>query len=476
MPFNSLAFLIFFVLFVFLYYTINENHRRISVALAGSYIFYTYAGVSSILYLIFVTLITYTAVRKLGENKSKKNILIFSIIGIVLLLISSKFLEEIIHLFGNDNVQYVSNSLLFSIGISFYSLQAISLIIEVAGNRYSDNLSFKNIILFLSFFPQSLAGPIHKPQELIPQFSKVIQFNADAIVIGIKTLLFGFFIKLVVADKIGLVISPIFEKWMEADGLSLLMATLLYSLQIYFDFWGYSLIAIGLGRILGYKIKVNFNHPYLAITFKDFWHRWHISLSQWMRDYIYIPLGGRKKGYFNFVTGVIITFQVSGIWHGLTFNFMLWSTTHALLYIIEDIKLRNVSRQKVLQFPHNPFFLVLKRMVFFILISFTWLIFRTEDFNDLFGIINKIVHHTEQWSLSLSYSYYLTGINLFYIVIAVFTFLISHTLFLEKKINFIPAHNHNWQRITDSTFTCFCLISILLFGDIGSQEFLYFKF
>jgi len=476
MPFNSLNFILFFSLFALFYFMVNERYRRVFVALIGSYVFYLYAGIASLLYLFIITLITYIAVRKLRFDSVRKPILYVSILCIVIILISSKYWKETgLYFLGKNHTTFFEGvSFLFPIGISFYALQSISLIVEVATKRYTEPLTFSKIALFTSFFPQSLAGPIHRPQELLPQFFTPKRFDAEAIVIGLKTLLFGFFLKLIVADKIALVISPVFHKWIEADGLSLIIASLLYSLQIYFDFWGYSLIAIGLGRILGYQLKINFNHPYSAVTFKEFWHRWHISLSQWMRDYIYIPLGGRKKGYLYFATGILVTFLVSGIWHGISYNFFLWGGLHALLYLLEDYIFKIKSRLKILRLPNSIFILAVKKVIFFLIISFTWLVFRTENLNDLNGILAKIFSKIYEWSPSISQIHYLTGVNLIYVLIAVLTFAVSNMFFFERIINITPTQR--WQRITDSTFTCFCLISIIFLGDIGGQEFLYFKF
>ena len=196
MPFNSLIFIEFFAFFVIIYYSVGTTNRKNIVALAGSYIFYAYAGISSILYLLLITILTYSTVRALKKNKVNKAFLPASIISIILLLISSKYLKDIILQIVNvDRANFYSDSLLFTVGISFYSLQAISFIVEVAKNRYSDHFTFRKTALFISFFPQSLAGPIHRPQELMPQFLKPEQFNAENIVVGLKTLLFGFFHK-----------------------------------------------------------------------------------------------------------------------------------------------------------------------------------------------------------------------------------------------------------------------------------------
>src|SRR5690606_24775047 len=158
--------------------------------------------------------------------------------------------------------------------------------------------------------------PIHRAGELIPQFQRVGKFTSAHVVSGLKTILHGYFCKLIIADKISLIITPIFNAWDKFDGLSLFISALLYSFQIYFDFWGYSLIAIGVGRVLGFKINVNFVAPYRASSFREFWHRWHITLSRWMRDYIYIPLGGNRFTFIRFCFAIFITFLVSGIWHG----------------------------------------------------------------------------------------------------------------------------------------------------------------
>jgi len=392
----------------------------------------------------------------------------------VLILLSSKYLEPIKYFIDKEeNLSNLKvNLFAVPIGISFYALQAISLLVDIYNAKYKSELSLKNTALFLCFFPQSLAGPIHRAHELIPQFSHYKPIDVYKIITGFKNLLFGFFCKLIIADKIAIVISPIFSKWSEADGLSLFIATLLYSLQIYFDFWGYSLIAIGLGRILGFNIKTNFNHPYMALTFRDFWHRWHISLSQWMRDYIYIPLGGRKKGYTYFGVAIFTTFVISGLWHGLTYNFLLWGVIHALLYLLEAVLLK---RKTVLHVGSNvaAVIRIIRRVIFFIVISITWLVFRIEELPVLQDIIKNILHF-EGWSLEVAYSYFLTDVNVIYITIILTTFLLSSTSFIKRKLNSVPITNYG--RFSDSLFICTCLFCVIILGDIGTQEFLYFRF
>lgn len=478
MPFNSITFLISFFFFVIVYYILKNDKQKVSLLIIGSYAFYAYAGIFNLLCLISITFITYFAANELRKTESNKMILVLANISIILLLILSKY--DLI--FKKDLSSFIlskywsPNSFVFSLGISFYSLQAISLLADVYRNKYKDTLSLKATSLFLSFFPQSISGPIHRGNELIPQFATKKKFVPDNIIIGLKTMLLGYFYKLIVADKISIVITPIFNSWVKFDGLSLSIATLLYSFQIYFDFWGYSLIAIGIGRVLGYKININFNAPYSTSSFKEFWRRWHISLSRWMRDYVYIPLGGSKhKNYIRFSLVIFATFLVSGFWHGITYNFLLWGMLHASLYLIEDIVTRYVPNlnSKKTNIHIINILKFLRLSLFFIAISITWLVFRTDNLQDLSGIIQRILL-LNSWSVNAITNHFLTTTNITYLLIILGAISFSNTIFISNKTEKTPSTYT--ERLTDSVFICICLVAIILIGDIGGQEFLYFKF
>ncbi len=472
MPFNSISFIVFFVLFTGVYFSVDAK-KRLLVLLGGSWLFYSYANAFNLIYLLLTTLITYFFASKIKTEANNKPFLIAGIFLILLQLIVAKYTLA----FANQLPVNISsqdkffNFFIFPIGISFYSLQAIGLLVDIRSKKYQDELRFKDVSLFLSFFPQSISGPIHRANELIPQFSNRKVFVSENIIIGFKTMLWGYFCKLVIADKIALIITPIFNSYLEQDGLSISIAALLYSFQIYFDFWGYSLIAIGVGRILGFTININFVNPYSAKSFKDFWHKWHITLSKWMRDYIYIPLGGNKKNYLLFCLSILVTFLISGFWHGATFNFILWGATHAFLYLSEDVITRffSINSSKPLRKFIQPFWTIL----FFILISLTWLIFRTDNISELIAILKSIISFSD-WTTSNTINHYFSTTNILYLLTILTTILFTQTKIISRLTDTVPVSGK--EIIVNSIFVCICIVTIILWGDIGGQEFLYFRF
>jgi len=463
MPFASIPFLIFFC-FVTLIILVTKDQFRSYIMVCASCCFYAWAGLSSFIYLIVISLFTYFAAMSM-KNYDKNKICYFAILVILLLLLSSKYTYLPEYINRLTPYTFEQASYIIPIGISFYSLQAIALLVDIKNNKYTSRVSLKDVTLFVSFFPQSLAGPIHRASELIPQFNKNSPIEITSLAIGFKTLLFGLFCKLIVADKLALLIEPILSNQHKHDGLLLYTSTILYSIQIYFDFWGYSLMAIGIGKCLGYDIKINFRNPYLASSIKDFWHRWHISLSQWMRDYIYISLGGNRKGYLNFLFALFATFLLSGIWHGISFNFIIWGLIHMLLFIIDDILKKHLGNSK------NKYF---RRLFFLATIPFTWLIFRTSNLEELSTILKKIFFLTDEWSLTSSTSYFTSNVNLFYLITCLLIVLLVNFKFVYNRMNLMPITNT--EKILDSAFLITCLLFIILFGDIGQQHFLYFNF
>lgn len=463
------------------YFYVDYKKKHILLIL-GSCFFYLYANIFNLLYLLLTIFITTFFASKIKTEINNKKYLYIGIFIILLQLILTKYSSLLADhfLINISSEDKFFNFIILPIGISFYSLQAIALLVDLSTKKYEGEVRFKDVLLFLSFFPQSVSGPIHRANELLPQFKfqDKIQdkIQVSNIIIGVKTMIWGYFCKLIIADKISILTTPILKLYFEHDGLSLIIASLLFSLQIYFDFLGYSLIAIGTGKILGFTININFNSPLSITSFKEFWHRWHITLSKWMRDYLYIPLGGRKhKKYILFCLSILITFLISGFWHGITLNFILWGTTHAFLYILEDFIEKKTSTVYYFKKPYfrNRFIRLLKWIIFFISISFTWLIFRTENYSELIEILRKIISFSD-WSLISASKYFLTTTNIIYILIVLFALIFLQTTFIKQKIQEIPTTI--FATITDSVFICFCLTLITLLGDIGSQEFLYFKF
>jgi alginate O-acetyltransferase complex protein AlgI len=256
-----------------------------------------------------------------------KSVAIFGIVVITIIFLLSKFFLPVL------SPEVDSIALGVPIGLSFYSLQAISYIVDSSNDKTQIRPNSMKLILFLSFFPQSMCGPIHRYENLAYEFEK-IEFNEmKEVGIGIKLMLWGYFCKLIVADKIDLIVHPILNVPQQENGANLFAATLLYSFQIYFDFYGYTLIATGVARMFGIRFAENFNDPYSTKSFKEFWRRWHMTFSKWLRDYVYKQLGGRRNSAIGFVVSVSVTFLVSAVWHGITVNFFLWGVIHILLYL-----------------------------------------------------------------------------------------------------------------------------------------------
>lgn len=475
MPFNSISFLIFFSLFLVLFYCTENEKFKSFLILGGSFTFYAYINIFNLFFLFTTIIATYIFSSKLMQIQTRKNFILF--IGVSFILLQLIFVKYWIALisehFEYSNLKFpYFNLFIIPIGISFYSLQAISLLADIRSGKYNGSTSLKTISLFLSFFPQSLSGPIHRATDLIPQFSVIQNYSTENIIIGFKTILWGYTCKLIIADKIDLIISPIFSSFHDYDGFSLLISTLIYSFQIYFDFFGYSLIAIGLGRVLGFRININFLNPYSAKSFKDFWHRWHISLSNWMRDYIYIPLGGKdQKHYFLFCITILITFLISGFWHGATRNFIIWGALHAFLYLSEDLLTKYKSNEflRLIIDLYKP----LKSITFFILISLTWLVFRTDSFYELSSLFIKIISFPE-WTIKRFFNTYGSITNLTYLSFILTLIFFAQTKLISRFTNVAPVTTN--QIIIDSIFICTCLLSLIFFGDIGGKEFLYFRF
>lgn len=240
-----------------------------------------------------------------------------------------------------DSFGFISNEHHFSIiaplGISFFTFQALSYVFDVYRKKYPAEQNLSNYLTYMAFFPSMIAGPINRYDQLMPQLNTVQGFNRPLAEKGLKMILWGMFLKVVIADRLQLYINPVFDGFLQESGSSLLMAAILYSIQLYTDFAGYSLMAIGAAATLGYNLKQNFHNPYFSIGITDFWHRWHITLAHWLRDYIYIPLGGsrcsKKRNYAN----ILITFAVSGIWHGANWTFIVWGLLHGLFQVIEKM-------------------------------------------------------------------------------------------------------------------------------------------
>ncbi len=393
MAVNSFLFWIVYP-FLFLFYWVipsSSVKMRKWYLIVVSYLMYMSFYMRYAIILLFVTGITFLAGNCLDKaTKRRKAIHVFFLIIALSPLFLFKYLGffvdtvcQIIGWWGFE-LQPAGLRWMIPIGLSFFSIQAIGYQIDVYLQRIKAEKSFSDYTLFISFFPHIVAGPISKASELLPQIKAKRLFDEGACQRGFKQILWGLFLKLVIADRANLIVSYVFDNYTFCNGGDCLLAAILYSIQIYADFAGYSLMAIGIANTLGYQIINNFNRPYFSLSVTDFWHRWHISLSRWLKDYIYIPLGGsrckKSRNYLN----IIITFLVSGVWHGANWTFIIWGLIHGISQVIE----KAMGWQKVVS--KNALYKAWRIFVTFIIITFAWIIFRMPTLEDGIGVIVRI--------------------------------------------------------------------------------------
>ena len=349
-------------------------------------------------------------------------------------------------------------------GISFFTFQALGYLFDVYHKRIKAERDFLTYALFISFFPSIIAGPINKASLVIPQLRALRPyFDYSKAVGGLKMLLWGMFMKVVVADRVALYVDTVFPNYMNYTGLTCFVASLLYTIQIYSDFAGYSLMAIGVGKTLGFDLTENFKRPYFAVSVTDFWRRWHISLSTWLKDYVYIPLGGSRCSRLSNHLNIFVTFLVSGIWHGANWTFIVWGCMHGLFQIIE----KALGWQKYE--GSNWIVKCVRICVTFLLVNFAWIFFRMPSIGDAYGFVSRI------FDFSLPLSIYIDWVPNF-----PFTLLGVGLLFLkdyrdEYKPISLHLMNHNSCFVRWCSY-CIIMILILITGVFGADQFIYANF
>lgn len=391
MLFNSVAFLLFFPAVCVLYFCIPGTWLRARnlMLLVASYFFYMNWEPAYALLLLTSTVVTYAAARGIGHfshRRQKRACLVGSLVlnlGILFLFKYYNFIatniESALEAFGLA-MSLPEFGLLLPVGISFYTFQALGYSIDVYRGTTPVERDFATYALFVSFFPQLVAGPIERSNHLLPQFRERHRLDYDMAMSGLRLMVWGYFLKLMLADRCAMYVDIVFNNVARHNGGSYLLASLLFPFQIYGDFAGYSLIAIGTARVLGFRLMENFRRPYLACTVGEFWHRWHISLSTWFKDYVYIPLGGNRVGRLRNYFNLLVTFVVSGIWHGANWTFLCWGTLHGLLLCVE--KALGVGRQRYAGLSRWCHWALT-----FVLVCLAWVLFRANNMADAVTII-----------------------------------------------------------------------------------------
>jgi len=497
MLFNSVHFLLFFPIVVALYYLLPTKIRWMWL-LISSYYFYMSWNVVFAFLIITSTVISYFSAIgiqilrekiSLSEKNQKigeKTCLLFSILTNALILFFFKYFN-----FFNDSFQNVFQKfglewkldtfdILLPVGISFYTFEVISYTVDVYRGTIKAEKNLAKYALFLSFFPKLVAGPIERPQNLIPQIHKLHKFNYSEFRSGMMLILWGLFQKVMIADRLAILVNTVYNNVDKHTGADFFVATFFFSFQILCDFSAYSDIAIGASKVLGFNLMNNFRRPYFAKSIREFWQRWHISLSTWFKDYLYIPLGGSKNGKLITYRNIIIVFLVSGLWHGANWTFIVWGGLHGIYQVFSLIfePYRNYLN-KFFRVNENSFSMNLFRLsTTFFLVSITWIFFRANTISDALFIIKSMLY-SNYYMLFTDHIYNL-GLNSdeFKIGIIMICILLLVSV-LQRKIKIREFISSLWLPYRWFIYIS-VVISILIYGIYGNQydpsQFIYFQF
>ena len=400
MPFNSIEYLTFFLLVIAGYFVSPPRYRWVWLLASSIYFYVAWAPGFGIL-IVVSAFIVYVLALLIAATAAQARRKAFLILGLVLelgMLAAYKYLG-----FLNESLRVVFERLglaynvpvyqiLLPIGISFYVFQATSYLIDVYRDRIEPERHFGLLTLFVSFFPQLVSGPIERGGHLLPQFREEHHLNASDLSSGLRLMLWGMFKKVVVADRLALYVGAVYDHPADHRGLPVFLATCFFAIQLYCDFSGYMDIALGTARAMGYDLIANFRQPYAASSIADFWRRWHISLTSWFRDYLYIPLGGNRVPRWRWQANVMIVFLLSGLWHGASWTFVLWGGLHGLYYLLGIWTGPTVDRAaRALRLDKPAIRTAIGTVVTLALVCFAWLFFRANSVSDAFLLLRNMV-------------------------------------------------------------------------------------
>lgn len=487
MLFNSLSFLIFFPTVTLLYFWIPHRYRWFFL-LGASCIFYMAFIPIYILVLALTIAIDYTAglLIEKTEGRRKKVFLVISILSTCGVLFVFKYFN-----FFNSNLAQIAEffhwnypietlNLILPIGLSFHTFQSLSYVIEVYRGNYKAEHHFGIYSLYVMFYPQLVAGPIERPGNLIPQFYEEHIYDDQRVMDGLKLMVWGFFKKVVIADKVAMIVERVYNDPTQFTGIPLIAAALFFGIQVYCDFSGYSDIAIGAAQVMGFRLRDNFNRPFHSTSMTEFWRRWHMSLMSWFRDYVYIPLGGNRVGKWGWYYNIFFTFTLSGLWHGAGWGYVLWGSLNGCYLIISDwtknLRKKGIQGIRLDRFPN--FHHGLQIAFTFLLFCFTLIIFRSKSLSDAFYVITHLgagLGSSEGIKMSMStlYDLFTDRYQLIFALIPVVIMALverveplrnMRQMFSSKPILFRWAMYY------------LIILFLIFFGEYNDQAFIYFQF
>jgi len=498
MLFNSMDFLIFFPIVVLVYYIVPQKIKHLWL-LITSYYFYMCWNAKYVLLIFSSTVITYMSgllIEKVKHSNyvEKKQIVlkkwvVAGCFGINLfILFYFKYinfaLDTLSRIFAKVHIQMEVPvfDIILPVGISFYTFQALSYTMDVYRDEIYAEKNFFKYALFVSFFPQLVAGPIERSKNLLKQLAVFKKFNYEEAREGLLLMLWGFFLKLVLADRIAIFVDTIYGNYVTYSGYYLIVATMLFAVQIYCDFAGYSTIAMGAAKMMGISLMENFDAPYFSTSVAEFWRKWHISLTSWFKDYLYIPLGGSRKGKYRKYLNKMIVFLVSGLWHGAQFSYVVWGGINGLYQVLGEL-LQPVRDKavKVLHLNRESFGHKLIHVVgTFVLVDLSWVFFRAGWFRNALEIIKSMITAENPWIL-FDGSIYKCGLDIknFWLMIMGIGILLFADFCKHKhiKIREVVMKQDYWFRWC---FIAMSIMVILIFGIYGPEydasNFIYFQF
>ncbi len=476
MLFNSLTFFLFFGVVSLGYYALPHRYRWVLLLFSSCY-FYLYFIPIYILILFFTIGVDYVAgiyIETSAGTKRKKTFLILSLIanfGTLFFFKYYNFLNEnitsIFRWTHHDNPLPYLNILL-PIGLSFHTFQAVSYTIEVYRGNAKAERHFGIYALYVMFYPQLVAGPIERPQHMLHQFREKHIFSSKQVIGGLQLMLWGLFKKVAVGDLLSVYVNSIYDNYQMNTGFTLCVATWAFALMIYCDFSGYSDIAVGVAQVMGFELMTNFRFPYFSKSITEFWRRWHISLSSWLRDYLYIPLGGSRSGKFLSYRNLMITMLLGGLWHGASWNFVIWGALNGMYLVVEKITGAGGSMTPA---GSQPFFSRAAKAFFtFNLVCLAWIFFRSQTFSQAWYILCNIFHSSGFFTLRIQ------DTGLFCSMLLLVTFLLSIEYFFLRKAIFFNPVNGSIVSFKTIGFSSLLILLIILFGNSEGGQFIYFQF
>lgn len=476
MLFNSIAFLVFLFLVYFTYWGIDAMSKKATLKkqnlllLFSSYIFYSFWSLPFCFLLIFSTLLDYFSALQIekSEKSSHKKIWFWISIGMNLLFLgyfkyANFFIDNALELgsFLGISIPIKTLEIILPIGISFYTFHGLSYVIDVYKGKIQTEKQFIDYALFVCFFPLLVAGPIERANHLLPQIKQKRTFERSYSILGLQQMLWGFVKKIVIADNFAPYVTYIFDHHTELNSLTLIAGALFFAFQIYGDFSGYTDIALGTAKLFGFELFTNFSYPYFSKNISEFWKRWHISLTSWFRDYLYIPLGGSKKGLYRTIINTFIVFLVSGFWHGASWNFVFWGFLNAL-FILPF----NISKKPFL--PEGKFWNFLSILFTFSVTSFCWIFFRSASVESAFLYVSEIIGGGHSLELQLTGRMKL---------LEVLVFLVFFLWIEWRGKNFAcPLQQVNPYKKVFKWGFYYVLIFLIAYFYRGNESFIYFQF